>query len=131
MVLQKSMRLFIIEIIPSILVSDGHNFIEAVFTKESINEFRKNHSHVKFSSLRDKVIYVSKWRLQLENVDSRKVFNSCNNLSIKIIVEAFKPIMYETLNQRLTHGSTSVFRDPNIQVLVKSFRHWFSQILIG
>ena len=92
------MRLFIIEIIPSILVSDGHNFIEAVFTKESINEFRKNHSHVKFSSLRDKVIYVSKWRLQIENVDSRKVFNSCSNLSIKIIVEAFKPIMYETLN---------------------------------
>ena len=38
--------------------------------------------------------------------------------------------MYETLNQRLTHGSTSIFRDPNIQTLVKSFRHWFSQELL-
>lgn len=59
--LKKSLRLFIIEIIPTILVSDGHNFIEAIFTKESINDFRKNYSHVKFSNLRDKVIHVSKW----------------------------------------------------------------------
>ena len=53
------MRVFIIELIPQILISDGFNFIEAIFTKESINEFRKNYSHVKFSNLRDKVIYLS------------------------------------------------------------------------
>ena len=70
--LKKSLRLFIIEIIPTILVSDGHNFIEAIFTKESINDFRKNYSHVKFSNLRDKVIYVSKWSLQLDHADSMK-----------------------------------------------------------
>ena len=74
--LQKSMRLFIIEIIPQILISDGHNFIEAVFTKDCINEFRKNHSHLKFSNLRDKIIYVTKWTLQLDHVNSQVEFNS-------------------------------------------------------
>lgn len=124
--LNKAMRIIIIENIPHILVSDGHNFLEAVFTKESINEFRKFHSHVKFSSLRDKVIYVQKWSLVVEQVDSRKVFNSYNNLCIKIVVESFKPMMHEQLNQRLTHNATSIFRDTDIQTLIRSYRHWFS-----
>ena len=69
-------ELFIIEFIPSILVSDGHNFLEAIFTKEAINEFRKYYSHVRFSSLRDKIIYISKWKLEISRVDSKKYFNS-------------------------------------------------------
>ena len=67
----KNFKVFIIEIIPTILVSDGHNFIEAVFSKESINEFRKHFSHVKFSNLRDKVIQVTKWSMQVDYVNSR------------------------------------------------------------
>ena len=54
--LKKPMRLIIIELIPTVLVSDGHNFMEAIFTKESINDLRKYYSHVKFSNLRDKII---------------------------------------------------------------------------
>ena len=57
--LRKQMHLIIIEIIPQILISDGHNFIEAIFTKECINDFRKHYSYCKFSSLRDKVIQVT------------------------------------------------------------------------
>jgi len=60
------MRVFIIELIPQILISDGHDFVEAVFTKESINEFRKNFSNVSLSNLRDKVIILHKWTLQVD-----------------------------------------------------------------
>jgi hypothetical protein len=84
---KKNMKVFIIEIIPTILVSDGHNFIEAVFSKESINEFRKYFSHVKFSNLRDKVIQLGKWSLQIDHVNSRKTFNSHSNVNIKLIIE--------------------------------------------
>ena len=62
-VLRKDMYLIIIEILPEILVSDGHTFLQAIFTKESINEFRRQTSHLKFSQLRDKAIHVSKWKL--------------------------------------------------------------------
>lgn len=72
----KNFKVFITEIIPQIHVSDGHNFIEAVFSKESINEFRKYFSHVKFSNLRDKVIQIGKWSLQVDHVNSKKTYNS-------------------------------------------------------
>lgn len=125
--LQKGMRLFIIEIIPQILISDGHNFIEAVFTKDCINEFRKNHSHLKFSNLRDKIIYVNKWTLQIDHVNSQMEFNSFQNFTMRLIIEAFKPLMHEQLNQRLTHSATSIYRDQQIQTFIKNFRHWFAQ----
>lgn len=54
--LARPIKVFIFENVPDILISDGHNYIEAEFTKESIYEFRKNFSHMKFSSLKDKVI---------------------------------------------------------------------------
>lgn len=114
MVLKKSLKVFIIEMIPQILISDGHNFIEAVFTKESINEFRKTHSHVKFSSLRDKLIHVTKWSLLIDHADSKKEFNSCSNLSIKIAIEQFSPKMHETLTSRITHTAHCIFKEPTI-----------------
>ena len=52
------MNLAIIEIVPSILVSDGHHTIEAVFTKESINDLRRSFGHG-FTKLRDKIIQVN------------------------------------------------------------------------
>lgn len=54
--LKRDLTVIIIEILPVILVSDSHNFLEAIFTKESINEFRRNYSHLKFSNLRDRAI---------------------------------------------------------------------------
>ena len=52
----KDMRLHVLENIPFVWLSDGYDYIEAVFTKESINEFRKELSSVKFSNLRDKIV---------------------------------------------------------------------------
>ena len=62
---KRPMRLIMQENIPLILLSDGFNYIEALFTKAAINDFRKNFSHLKFSNLRDKIIYVKKWSLML------------------------------------------------------------------
>jgi hypothetical protein len=39
--LKKSTRLFIYDLIPYVWLSDGHHFIEAHFSKESIIDFRK------------------------------------------------------------------------------------------
>ncbi len=41
--LKKSIRLAIKENIPLVMVSDGFHNMEAVFTKEAVNEFRKNY----------------------------------------------------------------------------------------
>lgn len=95
--LRSDMTVIIIEILPEILISDSHNFMEAIFTKESINDFRRNYGNMKFSGLRDKAIQVSKWRLQIDFVDSNKVFNSYNNMTIKLVIEQFFVYKNETL----------------------------------
>ena len=57
-------------------ISDGFNFIEAFFTKDSVNEFRKQYSQMKFSNLRDKILYLNKYRLYVKSVNSRDCFTS-------------------------------------------------------
>lgn len=49
MALKRDMTVIITEILPVIIVSDSNHFMEAIFTKEAINEFRRNWSHLKFS----------------------------------------------------------------------------------
>lgn len=73
--LKKSIRLAVKENIPLVMVSDGFHNMEAVFTKEAVNEFRKNYQ-IKFSSLREKVILVTKWSLKVQSSDSRKEYFS-------------------------------------------------------
>lgn len=123
------MRVFIADMIPNVMISDGHNMMEAAFTKESIYDFRKNYSHYKFSSLKDKVIMLTKWSLCVEKVDSKVIYNSYNNLAIKVIIESFKPISSEHLPNNIhrhTSNVQNIFKDEKIQNLVRCFRHWFS-----
>lgn len=47
--MRKTMRVCVQENIVCMWVSDGFHFIEAVFTKDAVNEFRKTYQHVKFS----------------------------------------------------------------------------------
>ena len=74
--LKKQMRVYIHDNIPHLWLGDGFNFIEAHFTKDAINEFRKNFNTVKFSYLKDKILVVTKWRLVSNHVDSRTCFTS-------------------------------------------------------
>jgi hypothetical protein len=93
--LKKANRFYVHEYIPYLWISDGYHFIEAEFSKESINDFRKNYSHMKFSSLRDKIIYINKWSLKVKPADSREIYTSYMNMSFYIVIESFKPIWNE------------------------------------
>ena len=54
----KPMNVAIVDIIPFITVSDGFHMIEAIFTKESINDLRRSFGHG-FTKLKEKVITVT------------------------------------------------------------------------
>ena len=93
--LKKPMRIYVHDNIPQIWLGDGYHFIEGHFTKDAINDFRKNHSNIKFTGLREKIIVVTKWRLVKRYEDSRKTMNSFQNLSVHLVVENFRPLLYE------------------------------------
>lgn len=74
--LKKPIRVTVNENIMNIWLSDGFHYIEAHFTKDAINEFRKNHTTLKFSALRDKILVVTRWRLIHKYEDSKECFTS-------------------------------------------------------
>lgn len=104
------MHLAIIEIIPHILVSDGHNYIEAIFTKDAINDLRRSYGHIGLSKLRDKVILVTQCSLQVDSVDSSRNYNSFCNLTIRLVIEQFQPKMTESAPQKVLHQAKSIFK---------------------
>ncbi len=83
------------ENIPMVMLGDGFHFMEVEFRKEAINGFKKEHSHLTFNELRDRIIYITSWSLKLSFRDSNTTLNSFDNLSIVLVVEKFKPIMTE------------------------------------
>lgn len=81
------MRLYVHEIVPQVFICDGFQYIEAVFTKDSINDFRKHYNHMKFSHLRSKLLYVQKWSIQIRHRNSRECFTSFQNICIVMFIE--------------------------------------------
>lgn len=124
--LKKSTRLFIYDLIPYVWLSDGYHFIEAFFTKESINDFRKQYSHLKFSSLKDKVIYVKSWSMHVKSVPSKQHYTSYQNLTFYVVIEQFKPISNECARTKDIYGSQPMFKDEDIQTLIRYKRHEMS-----
>ena len=128
---KRPMRLVMNENIPLVTLSDGFYYLEALFTKDSINDFRKNFSHMKFSHLRDKIIYVKKWALHLRQRDSTKHFCTYNNLTVVLSIEQFKPIMHEQPSLRQVRHCKNIHHDvEEYKTLINSTRHAFISSLI-
>lgn len=123
------MRLAVKENIPLVMVSDGYHEIEAMFTKEAVNEFRKNYQ-IKFSSLREKVILVTKWSIKITSTDSRKDFFSYQNMKVQLMIENFKPILHEKPCLRQVDTSKPIFKDLEMQTIIRYKRHEMTQQLL-
>lgn len=127
---KRPMRLIMTENIPMICLGDGFTFIEAHFTKEAINDFRKNFSHMRFSSLRDRIIYVQRWSLHLRQRDSNKHLCAYNNLTVSLFVEQFKPITHEIPASRQICATNNLYDSPEVRTMLDSARHNFVTNLI-
>ena len=121
----RPMKLFMLENIPFITMSDGFYFMEALFTKECINDFRKNCSHIKFSRLRTKVLYVQKWSFEMRHCNTRKEYNSVKNLQVFLVVEQFKVISHEAPSERQIRGSALIYKSDEIKTHLENHRDKF------
>lgn len=122
MALKKQMRVYVHDNIPHIWLSDGYHFVEAHFTKEAINDFRKNYSNVKFNNLREKMLAISRWRLVAKYEDSRSSLTSYMNVSVHLVVENFRPLVYEKPAVRQINDTKCLFRDSDIQSIIRAKR---------
>lgn len=70
------------EFLPEVWVSDDQYYMEAVFTREAYNDFKKLHAGQKLLKLKDKMILVKRWGLVAKEVDSEEVYTSYMNVKV-------------------------------------------------
>ena len=88
---KKPLKCFVKEAFPHFLISDGFFFLPAYFTKEAVSEFKSKFGNVNITDLRDKVIVVNSWHLEMKRVNSSEVWTSYANLEARLVVTSFKP----------------------------------------
>jgi hypothetical protein len=83
---KKPIKLFFYDTIPMMQLGDGFSYIEAVFTKEAVNSFRKNFSHLRLGNLRDRLLKITKWSFHFKQRQSENCANSFENLAVYLVV---------------------------------------------
>lgn len=89
--LKKPIKCYVKESFPHFMVTDGYFFVPAYFTKDAINEFKQKFSSISVVDLRDKVVVLNDWSLEMRKVNSSEVFTSYANLEARLIVHSIKP----------------------------------------
>ena len=111
-------------------LGDGFHFMEAIFTKEAVNQFRKQYSHLMMSQMRDRLLKVTKWSFQLKQRSSATCFNSNTNLGVYLIVSEFQPMPSLTVVSKQGSSCKNLFQEERIQTLLKNTRFEFTKSLI-
>lgn len=80
-----SLRCSVKETQPYFLITDGSFFIQAYFTEKSYQTFRDNNSQLRITDLKDIMIQLNDWELEL-SVSSPDSFTSYAGLEMKMII---------------------------------------------
>jgi hypothetical protein len=108
--------------VPSVSLGDGFFTIEAVFTKEAVNSFRKQFSHLCFSKMQGRVIKVHKWQFALKQRDRESHHNAHANIAVYLIVKDFQPMPQYLARIKAGVKVTHLFEDPMVKQLVMHHR---------
>lgn len=127
---KKPLKLYFHEMIPMVQLGDGFNFIEAVFTKEAMNSFRKFNSHLCLMNMSDRLINVTKWALVVRQRPSMTCMNSSSNLAVYLVVYDFQPLPSYTALPRQASAAKNIFDDEMICTILKQQRFVFQKQLI-
>ena len=106
-----------------IQVGDGFTFIEAIFTREAVNNYRKTYGHVKLSQMRDHLVKVYRWSLVLKQRDSCSTFNAHKNFGVYLSIEEFAPKAQYSAHEKQMKKARNVFEDYDVQQLIRNCRH--------
>lgn len=118
---KQNLRLYVKETHPYFLVSDSFFFVPAYFTKAAIDKFEKKFNNITVAGLKEKVILITNWSLELKKVDSAAVFTSYAGLEVRLIVNGFEPILGESITP--TRTPTNLYRDDEFKTTIQAMRH--------
>ena len=87
---KKPMRCAVREIQPQFLLTDGQYLISGYITKDALVQYMANKENViKISELRDYMITIDTWTLELVQANSEESFTTYMGLEMRLIIHKF------------------------------------------
>ena len=114
----KPIRCSVKEISPNFLINDGNFMISAYFTPSSYKQFRKENGGLKVSDLKDAIVQLNKWRVELVQapVDG---FTQYGGIEMRLIIE--KMAIKKDYKVELNRFPSNLYRDDKMKTAIQSF----------
>ena len=118
---KKSIRCAVREIEPQLLLTDGQYTLSGYITKEAFALYCKNpENKVKVTELRDYMITIDSWTLDLVKVTPDESFTSYSNLEMRLIINKFSKFS-ETRVDLNNRYPQNLYRDDQVGFCINKF----------
>jgi hypothetical protein len=123
---KSTLKVLVWESFPNFLVTDGHHWVPVHFTADAVKAFRKACNN-KITDLKDKVIHLTGWDLEMTKVNSAENFTSYHDVEVRVVVNAFKPAFNEKF--QLWKYVRNIFRDDEVKTFLN--HHCYSVMQVS
>ena len=87
---RKTIRVCVKDVLPQFVLTDGHFNLSGYITKEAYDLYNKNSKNdMKITDLRDYMLNLERWTIDLVQVDSKESFTSYAGLEMRLIIHEF------------------------------------------
>jgi hypothetical protein len=124
---KRNIKCFVKEVYPYFLISDGQFYIAPYFTESAIKEFKANNKK-KLWDLKDKIILIESWAMDMREIPSGEHFTSYANLEVRFVIKSFKSKMEDKVN--IGKQSVNLFRDDEFKTLILNYQHQVQKALL-
>ena len=83
---RKTIRVCVKDVLPQFVLTDGHFNLSGYITKEAYDLYNKNSKNLKITDLRDYMLNLERWTIDLVQVDSKESFTSYAGLEMRLVI---------------------------------------------
>jgi len=110
------------EISPQLLLTDGQFNVAGYITREAFAQYSKNPSNdVKVTELRDYMITLDSWTLELAHVTADESFSSYAGLEMRLIINKFSKFSQSRVNLPDQRHPQNLYRDDQVCFQINKF----------
>ena len=122
---RKPFTAYVYTSVPKFFVSDGNHFLSTYFTKACIADFNRKYPDIGLTDLHGKFINITKWSLNLIDIDSENNPLSYLNMEIQLVIEELKP----NFKSKMTCNSflVNIYKDNDVKLDLAIYKHFRSQ----
>lgn len=118
----QTIKCYVKESFPYFLVSDNFHYVQVYFTKKAVDDFKAKNSKENITDLKTRVINITDWSLEMNQVNSQDVFTSYGGLEVRLVARAFN-VAKGSEKVILSRHPTNLYRDAEVKTTIQNFTH--------